>query len=158
MNSEAFDATTAYTASIAYYFAEMAALELNYTNGQSERFVPGPIADSRTTYDFSLVGMDLIISFAERQSTFVPYVKAGVAYFVNKDVTYEFIDNNNSLNNRRDQVNLGAAFVPSLGFGLRFRLTQTLAFKFGLEAWTSDSIDRDHSWDMFGRAGISWFF
>jgi hypothetical protein len=157
-NREAFDATVAYTASIAYYFAEMAAVELNYTKGQSERYVPSPIADSRTLYDFSLIGLDLIFSFADRSAPFVPYVKAGVAYFANKDVTYEFIDNNNSLNNRRDQLNLGTAFVPSLGFGMRFRLTQTMAIKLGMEAWSSDSIERRPTWDVAGRAGISWFF
>ena len=50
-NRESFDESLSYTASIAYYFAEMAAMELSYTKGQSERFVPSPSADSRTTYD-----------------------------------------------------------------------------------------------------------
>lgn len=154
---ESFDSTVAYTASVAYYFAEMAALELNYTNGQSERFVPSPNTDSRTLYDFTLVGFDLIFSFAKRNEAFVPYVKAGVAYFANKDITYEFVDNINPLNSRTAQVNLGAAIVPSLGFGMRFRLTETLALKLGLEAWTSDSIESDPRWDIAGRAGISWF-
>lgn len=154
---KSFDATVSYTGSFAYYFAEMAAMELNYTKGQSERFVPGTDADSRTIYDFSLVGLDLILTFAERKAAFVPYIKAGMAYFAKKEVTYEFTNNltNVTTSNRAD---LGEAYVPSLGFGVKFRVTQTIAFKLGLEAWTSDSLDTDPEWDWAGRAGISWFF
>lgn len=154
---ESFDSTISYTASFAYYFAEMAAAELNYTKGQSERFVPGQTADSRTTYDFSLVGLDLIFTFAERKDPFIPYLKAGIAYFAEKDVTYDFTDSTTGAPLDSATVPLDRTFVPSLGFGLKIRLTQTLAFKIGMEAWTSDSIDRDPRWDIAGRAGISWF-
>lgn len=153
---ESFDATVSYTGSFAYYFAEMAAAEINYTKGQSERFVPSPSADSRTLYDFSLVGLDLILTFAERKDPFVPYLKLGVAHFLNKDVTYEFTNNVDS-SVTSDSADLGTAIVPSLGFGMKFRITQTIAIKLGMEAWTSDAIDKDPQWDWAGRAGISWF-
>ena len=155
---EYYDSTVACTASLAYYFAEMAAVELNTTRGRSERHVPSSLIDTKTTYDFTLVGLDLIPSFAERNAPFVPYIKAGVAHFVNKDVTYEFRDNVNPLNNRMERVNLGSAYVPSLGFGMRLRITQAIALKVGLEAWTSDSLETDPRWDIAGRAGVSWFF
>lgn len=150
-NRESFDTTTSYTASIAYYFAEMAAAELNYTNGQSERFVPNTTADSRTTYNFSLIGLDLIFTFADRKAPFIPYLKAGLAYFAKKEVTYEFTGQ------PTETVPLDPTLVPSLGFGLKFRLTKTLAFKIGLESWTSDSLDKDPKWDIAGKAGVSWF-
>ncbi len=154
---ESFDSTVSYTASFAYYFAEMAAAELNYTKGQSERFVPSATADSRTTYDFSLIGLDLILTFADRKAPFIPYLKTGLAYFAEKKVTYEFVDNGTGLRTT-ESVPLDPTFVPSLGFGLKMRITETMAFKFGVEAWTSDSIDNDPRWDWAARAGISWFF
>lgn len=157
-SSDSFDSTTSYTASIAYYFAEMAALELNYTKGQSERFVPSEIADSRTLFDFSLVGLDLIFTFAERSAPFVPYIKTGIAFITEKEVTYEFTDHNNPAGSRSATVPFDSVFVPSVGFGLKTRITETVSFKIGMEAWTSDKLGNDEHWDMAGRAGISWFF
>ncbi len=154
--ADSYDATTSYTGSLAYYFAEMAAAELNYTKGQSERFVPGATADSRTTYDFSLIGLDLIFTFAERKDPFIPYIKLGAAYFAQKDVTYEYTEHASGLT-RSERVELDPTFVPSLGFGLKIRLTRTMAIKLGMEAWTSDSLDKDPHWDIAARAGISWF-
>lgn len=154
---KSFDATVSYTGSFAYYFAEMAAMELNYTKGQSERFVPGTEADSRTIYDFSLIGLDLILTLADRKAAFVPYLKAGMAYFAKKEVTYEFTNNLTQVVDS-DRADLGQAYVPSLGFGVKFKITKMIAFKLGLEAWTSDSLDTDPDWDWAGRAGISWFF
>lgn len=156
-NIESFDATVSYTGSIAYYFAEMAAMELNYTKGQSERFVPSTDTNARTLYDFTLIGLDLILTFAERKAPFVPYLKAGVGYFAEKEVTYEFTNNLTGATDS-DRQSLGTAYVPSLGFGMKFRVTQTIAFKLGVEAWTSDSLDSNPNWDWAGRAGISWFF
>ncbi|MCB0378215.1 MAG: hypothetical protein KDD33_06960 [Bdellovibrionales bacterium] len=154
---ESFDETVSYSASIAYYFAEMAALELSYTRGQSERFVPSETADSLTTYFFSLVGMDLIFTFAKRQDPFVPYIKIGGAYFVEKYVDYEFT-NHVGTSPAPQRVKLDPTFVPSLGLGLKLRLTDTMAFKIGAEAWTSDALGRTTRWDWAGRAGVSWFF
>ncbi len=151
---ESFDSTLSFTGSFAYYFAEMAAAELSYTKGQSERFVPSITADSRTIYDFELIGLDLIFTFAERKAPFIPYLKAGVAYFSRKTVTYEFT---NSPIDSSDTVTLPTTFVPSLGFGMKIRVTDRLSFKIGFEAWTSDSLERDPRWDVAGRAGISWF-
>lgn len=154
---ESFDSTVSYTASLAYYFAEMAALELNYTKGQSERFVPSATADSRTTYDFTLAGMDLILTLADRKSNFIPYIKGGLAYFAEKKVTYEFV-NNSTGQRTTETVPLDPTFVPSAGFGVKMRLTEAMAFRLGMEAWTSDSINKDPRWDWAGRAGVSWFF
>ena len=130
----------------------MAAMELSYTKGQSERFVPSPTADSRTTYDFDLAGLDLVLTLADRKAAFIPYVKAGVAYFLKKEVTYEFTGQNPDTVTLPDQT-----WVPSLGFGLKVRLTDRLSFKIGMEAWTSDALHNDPNWDIAGRAGVSWF-
>ncbi len=156
-NRESFDATVSYTGSFAYYFAEMAAAELSFTKGQSERFVPSAAADSRTIYDFNLIGLDIVLTFAERKADFIPYFKFGVAYFAKKEVTYEFIDNSGALVPGSGTESLPATFVPSLGFGLKVRLTKYMSFKIGLEAWTSDALNTEPRWDIAGRAGISWF-
>lgn len=156
--NDSFDSTVSYTASLAYYFAEMAALEVNYTKGQSERFIPSSTVDSRTTFDFSLIGMDLILTFAERTAPFVPYIKAGVAFITEKKVTYQFTDHTNPSASGGDTVPFDSVYVPSVGFGLKTRLTETISFKIGLEAWTSDKLGTNEHWDMAGRAGISWFF
>ena len=154
---ESFDSTVSYTASLAYYFAEMAATEINYTKGQSERFVAGQTADSRTTYDFSLIGFDLILTFAKRQDPFVPYLKAGVAYFYEKQVTYDFLDGTTGAPLDSNTIPLDRTFVPSVGFGLKIRFTRTMSFKVGVESWTAESLNSDPQWDVAGRAGISWF-
>lgn len=153
---ESFDATTSFTGSFSYYFAEMAAAELSYTQGQSERFIPSTTADSRTLYDFALVGFDIVFTFAERKDPFIPYLKAGVAYFAKKEVTYEYIDNV-TLGNNANTESLPKTFVPSVGMGIKLKLSNTFAIKIGIEGWTSDSIDKDPRWDLAGRAGISWF-
>ena len=154
---KSFDKTLSYTGSIAYYFAEMAALELSYTRGQSERFVPSTTADSRTTYDYGLIGLDLIFTFADRKAPFIPYLKGGLAYFAEKSVTYEFT-NNTGTSPPSDTESLDPTLVPSLGFGLKFRVTKTMALKLGVEAWTSDALGSDVQLDWAGRAGVSWFF
>ncbi len=153
---ESFDSTVSYTGSLAYYFAEMAALELSFTKGQSERFIPSPSADSRTIYDFNLIGLDMVFTLADRKDTFVPYVKAGAAYFAKKDVTYEFTNNSNGTV-ESDTVEFPETWVPSLGLGFKVRITEYMSFRLGMETWTSDSLDKDPRWDIAGRAGISYF-
>ena len=154
---ESFDESLSYTGSFAYYFAEMAAAELSYTKGKSERFVPSTTADSRTTYDYSLIGLDLILTFADRKAPFIPYIKGGLAYFAQKDVTYEYTSHTGP-SPSPETVKLDPTFVPSIGFGLKILFTKTMAFKLGIEAWTSDSLSNDPNWDWAGKAGISWFF
>ena len=156
-SDSAFDESYAFTASGSYYFAEMAALQLSLTKGQSERFVPSANATSvRTTHNYSIAGLDLILTFAKRNEPFVPYIKFGVAYFLDKYIDYEFDDGTNPIST--DRVRLDSNFVPSFGFGLRVRLTQAMALRLGLEAWTSDSLGSDPKFDIAGKAGISWLF
>lgn len=154
---DAFDESYAFTASGAYYFAEMAALELSLTKGKAERFVPSTDSSSvRTTHNYSIAGMDLIFTFAKRTDPFVPYTKVGVAYFIDKYIDYQFTDSIGNVT--PDRVNLDSNFVPSFGFGLRIRLTQSMAFKIGMEAWTSDSLGSNPQFDIAGKAGVSWLF
>lgn len=154
---DAFDESYSLTASGAYYFAEMAALELSLTKGKAERFVPSTDSSNvRTTHNYSIAGLDLIFTFAKRSDPFVPYVKVGVAYFIDKYIDYQFTDNVGNVTPSR--VDLDSNFVPSFGFGLRIRLTKSMAFKIGVEAWTSDSLGSNPQFDIAGKAGVSWLF
>lgn len=151
----AFDQTQSYTGSVAYYFYEMAAIELNYTRGESVRFVPSDVANVRTTHFFSLIGTDLIFTFAKRKDRLVPFLKLGVGYFLEKEVSYEYDDGVGSP--LVDVVRLENTLVPSFGGGMRLRLTDRLSMKLGLELWTSDALAKRPQLDWAGKAGISLF-
>ncbi len=152
----AYDENAAYTASFAYYFREMTALEFSYSQGKNTRFIPSSTITSTTTHRYSLFGVDLVFTFGKRSDTFIPYIKAGVAYFDKKSIDYEYI--NNGVPERPQTVEINSTVVPSAGFGMQFRLTQRLSFKAGLEFWTSGAINKDvKDFDWAARMGISWF-
>lgn len=152
----AYDENAAYTASFAYYFREMTALEFSYSQGKNTRFIPSSTITSTTTHRYSLFGADLVFTFGKRSDTFIPYIKAGVAYFDKKSIDYEYV--NNGTPELPQTVEINSTVVPSAGFGMQFRLTQRLSFKAGLEFWTSGAINKDvKDFDWAARMGISWF-
>ena len=152
---EAFDQSQSLTGSVAYYFYEMAAVELNYTKVNSKRFVPSSVANVTTTHFFCLIGTDFIFTFAERKASFVPYVKFGIGYFIEKEVAFAYDDGIGVPDTV--VVGLEKTLVPSAGFGVRMRLTDRLAVKLGMELWSSDALSNDPKVDWAGKAGISWF-
>jgi hypothetical protein len=152
----AYDENAAYTASLAYYFREMTAIEFSYSQGKNTRFIPSSNITSKTTHRYSLFGADLVFTFGKRSDTFIPYIKAGVAYFDKKSIDYEYT--NNGIPEAPQTVEINSTVVPSAGFGMQFRLTQRLSFKAGLEFWTSGAINKDvEDFDWAARMGISWF-
>ena len=152
----AYDENAAYTASFAYYFREMTAIEFSYSQGKNTRYIPSSTITSTTTHRYSLIGADLVFTFGKRTDTFIPYIKAGVAYFDRKSIDYEYI--NNGVPEVPQTVEINSTVVPSAGFGMQFRLTQRLSFKAGLEFWTSGAINKDiEDFDWAARMGISWF-
>ena len=60
-----FQESTSYTGSLSYYFCEMSALELSYTEGEALLSVQ-PVDDSKviTKSSFKLIGVDLVMTFA----------------------------------------------------------------------------------------------
>ena len=152
----AYDENAAYTASFAYYFREMTAIEFSYSQGKNTRFIPSSTITSTTTHRYSLIGVDLVFTFGKRSDTFIPYIKAGVAYFDKKSIDYEYV--NNGIPEQPQTVEINSTVVPSAGFGMQFRLTQRLSFKAGLEFWTSGAINKDvKDFDWAARMGIPWF-
>jgi outer membrane protein W len=144
-----------YTASLSYYFWEMCAFELGYTTGYSKQVTKGTSAlDHKETIEdnIDLASLDLVLSFADRQDPFRPYIKVGGGYLT-KD-RFRQIDDGDTTRLVPRQEGL----VPSGGFGLSLSLTKELSIKMGIEAWTSPPKYRPVIVDYAGRAGISWIF
>lgn len=155
-SQRAYDEYSSYTASFAYYFREMTALELSYSEGKNTRFIPSPSITSTTTHKYSLIGLDLIFTFGQRTDQFIPYIKAGIAYFDKKSIDYDYIYN--GISQTPQTVDLNSSIVPSAGVGIQTRITQRLALKTGIEVWTSGPIDKDiKNFDWAARIGFSWF-
>jgi hypothetical protein len=146
-----------YTASMSYYFSEMCAFELGYTTGYSKQVTQGSTAlDHKETVEdnIDLASLDLVLSFADRQDPFRPYVKLGGGYL--SKARYRQIDDGDKTLLTEPQK----GWVPSGGFGLSINFTKELSIKLGVEAWTSPPSDKKNPLvvDVAGRAGISWLF
>jgi len=153
----AYDENSAYTGSFAYYFREMTALEFSYSRGKNTRYIPSSTISSTTTHRYSLIGADLVFTFGKRGDTFIPYIKAGIAYFDRKSIDYIYTDHiNNTVTSA--PVEMDSTVVPSVGLGMQVRVLQQLAFKAGVDIWTSGPISKDiEDFDWAARLGISWF-
>ena len=147
-----FQESTSYTGSLSYYFWEMSALELSYTEGEAFLSVK-PLDDTKiiTTSTFKLIGVDLIITLGSQQSTLQPYVKIGGAHIEKKIVRQaEGLD--------ASEIESPSGIVPSAGIGLKIALGRSFSIKIGLDAWTSPMGEKNKTLDYAGRAGISWMF
>lgn len=146
-----FTKTNSLTGSISYYFMEMSALELSYTAGLTEQTVTPTVGDTTEyTFEFRHYGVDFVFSLASRQAAFQPYVKAGATNI--EKTLYSKEDNFP----RKKIGGESPTWLPSLGIGLKFKLTKNLALKAGIDAWGEE--DQDFSdWDNAARIGISLF-
>ncbi len=152
IDTENWQETLSYTGSVSYYFWQMSALELSYTQGLSELSVKA--TDSLkmiTTNFFSMTGLDLVISFADRRAPFQPYVKLGAAY-MSKTIRRQTEGFNSTL------IAETSGLVPSAGLGFRILITETLSLRVGLDSWTNPLNESPLIFDYAGRAGISWMF
>lgn len=154
----AYDESSAYIASFAYYFREMTAIEFSYSQGNNTRFIPSESITSTTRHKYTLYGADLIFTFGSRGDQWIPYIKAGVAYFDRKSIEYSYVQTSTGTPIAAAPVELESTFVPSAGLGLQVRITNYLSFKFGIDVWTSGPVKKDlDEFDWAGRVGISWF-
>jgi hypothetical protein len=157
-SERAYDENAAYIASIAYYFREMTAIELSYSEGKNKRYIPSSTITSTTTHRYDMTGLDLVFTFGKRTDTFIPYIKAGAAYFNRKSIEYVYVDNTNNSVLPSTPVEMNSTMVPSAGFGMQVRLTQRLALKTGIDLWTSGPINKSiKDFDWAARLGVSWF-
>lgn len=150
-----YQQSNSYTGSISYYFWDMSALELSYTDGLSELSAQAT-SDLQRIYktQFQMTGLDLVISFASRKQPVQPYIKLGAAY-LEKNLYLE-VPSEGSRIKTGDQHGT----VPSAGIGIKIRLSDTFSIKIGGETWSSpqnEDTTEPVTWDYAGRAGLSWF-
>ncbi len=146
--------TLSYTGPFSYYFWQTSAIELSYTQGLSELSVrPPDLPNDRmlTQSYFSLIGLDLVASFADRRAPFQPYVKLGSA-FINKKIYRQLTGFNSTL------IAESSGLVPSAGLGFRVLMTETLSLRVGFDSWTNPLNERPLILDYAARAGVSWMF
>ncbi|MBX7231787.1 MAG: porin family protein [Bdellovibrionales bacterium] len=152
INSNNYQEMVSYTGSLSYYFWEMSAMELSYTQGNQIVVLQIP-SDNKTTTTtfFELIGLDLVITLADKQSDFQPYVKMGGAY-----IKKEIVRTIESLGS--DRIDSPAGLVPSAGVGFRIKLSTNFSIKAGVDAWTSPLKQNPVTIDYAGRAGVSFLF
>lgn len=154
LDPDNYQKSISYTGSLSYYFWEMSALELSYTQGRqiSSLKIDSTSNLTVTTADFVLVGLDLILTLGDKQSFLLPYIKGGGAY-IEKRMKSQV--------DTFPEQSAPPAFglVPSAGVGFKLRLTQGLSLKVGVDAWSSPQRKNERTvWDYAGRAGLSWMF
>lgn len=143
------------TGTYAFYFAEMSAIELSYTSAKYESLTTNSLDPTKVTTQTALsqfYGLDFVFAFAGRQSSFQPYVKLGAIYM---DKEY-FLDPGDIASRQTD---FQRGWAPSAGVGFKYKITQTLAIKFSVDAWSSPIDDDRHqtTYDTAARFGISWY-
>ena len=146
--------SVSYTGSFSYYFWEMCAWELNYTRGYSVQATKASGANepkSKIEDSIEMTSLDLVLSLAERQDPFRPYVKTGVGYLT-KD-RYRKIDDD-----PRELIQSQDGIVPSGGLGFALSLTKEFSIKLGVDAWTSPLDEKPLVVDYAGRVGVSFMF
>ena len=135
------------TASVAYYFWELSALELSYTKARQDEVKTQYSARSFVTF----YGADLIFTMANKQSLFQPYIKVGAAY-QNKNGTYKQL---NQLVTPLPEVD---GWAPSGGIGFKIILGPHVAIKTGIDVWSSPLNSDDTTYDYAARVGLSFIF
>jgi hypothetical protein len=149
VNEFNYSRTQALTASLAYYFWEMSAIEFSYTNGVNQTF--GKTANDENfiaTTTFELAGADLILSLAGRQAPFRPYFKVGASY-QRKKITFE----QTYFPTYTREI---YGWAPTVGAGFKLMVTQSLSLKIGCDAWASP--EETNRFDFAASAGFSWLF
>jgi len=153
-NDDNYIRSVSYTGSFSYYFWEMCAWELNYTQGQSEQVSKGASAldpKYKIEDNIEMISMDLVLSFAGRQDPFRPYVKLGAGYLTKE--RFRTVDGD-----PRERINEQSGVVPSGGLGFAFNITKEFSLKLGVDAWTSPLDEEPLVIDYAGRIGLAVIF
>lgn len=135
--------------SISIYFWERLAIEFSHTSGLAVRKEQETGQPLRTITQYSTVdGSDLILGFSDRQSTFQPFIKGGVAYIKKKQVTQD--EGTPSFDTIPKP-----GYVPSYGIGMKIKITEQFSFSTSLDIWKDEATSTN---DMASRTGITWMF
>ncbi len=155
IDADNYSKSNSHTGSFSWYFLEMSALELSYTDGEGILSVKSPDTDEVTLYisEMQMYGADLVVSFAKRDSFFQPFVKGGVAAL--KKRIFRKLESG-----QVDKVGETDGFeqVPSYGVGFKIMITKTMSLKASYDRWRSSKQGDSDIWDEAVRAGMSWMF
>lgn len=151
-----FSRSLSHTGSLAWYFMEMSALEVSYTQGEGQISSVASSGDTiRFRTDLKMYGADLVFTLAGKDWAFQPYVKGGAAWVDKKIFRKETAVSYEELVTETDKDDA----VPSMGAGFRFRMTKSLRLKASYDRWRSGKdANGEEQWDDAVRAGISVFF
>ncbi len=137
IDADATDESRSVTGSLGYYLSEATAIEISYTDGLTKREIaPDKPNGHITKMHYKTLGLDLIYTVGKKEATFRPYIKIGANYILLKKIVDQYRGANGDLwtaNSYEDTPGM----VPSAGFGFRLGVTESLAFKAGVDAWTS---------------------
>lgn len=151
INSEHSSEAKSVSGSIAYYFWQSGALEFTHMTGYN--FTKGAVSGSsyEQVLNYNYSGIDFIYNLGTRESTFNPYIKAGLAE-INKELEYKDIGTNSITTQTSKGKNL------TYGAGFKFKLSQTISFRVSYDVWKGpiDDSDQDAQTDSSFKVGLSW--
>ncbi len=134
------------TGSLGYYFWEMTAIEFSYTQGEENQIQP----EYNAYQVFRAYGSGLLLTMANKDSAFKPYLKVGGAYIV-KDATIY-------IRNFPEQRAHAEGLAPTAGVGFKYMVNSRFAFKGGFNVQTSPLNQDDTTYDMEAVFGLSFLF
>jgi hypothetical protein len=157
IDEDNFSRSLSHTASFAWYFLSMSAIELSYTRGEGQVSgrAAGDASPLKFRTDLKVYGADLVITFAGRESMFQPFIKGGGAW-----VDKRIFRLNTSVSSEEvllSETDRNTA-VPSFGAGFRLRLTEAFGLRASYDRWRSGVTGNTDIWDSAVRAGVSFMF
>ncbi len=156
-NENTYTKTVSNTASFAWYFLEMSAIEISYSKGEQEFSSPTDTSSSAYVYriDFEMYGADLVLAFGGKDAVFQPYIKGGAAWV---EKQYYRLPSPGAPEKILLSEVEGDDPVPSMGVGFKFMLFKNLRLKASYDRWRSGKDDNGETWDSRTNAGISLYF
>jgi opacity protein-like surface antigen len=155
IDDDNYQKSMSHTGSISWYFFDMSAIEISYTHGEGQ--VSGKASGDPHAIIFKtmldMVDASLVITLAQKDWAFQPYVKGGAAS-VDKRI-YRTDANWNNLKISHTDKN---EIEPSWGVGFRYFLTKNLSIRAGYDRWKTGKSDSHDIWDDAIRAGVSLAF
>ncbi|MAF92733.1 MAG: hypothetical protein CL674_15800 [Bdellovibrionaceae bacterium] len=137
--------------SLAYYFWETGALEFTYMTGYNYSKTTTSTTTLEQSLNYTYGGVDLVYNLGTRESTFNPYVKAGIAE-IKKRLTFRE-DGNASSSPEVSGKNL------TYGLGFKLRLTKTFSLRLSYDVWQGpiDGEESEKTTDTSTKVGFSWY-
>ncbi len=153
IDDDNYQKSLSHTGSLAWYFFDLSALELSYTNGEGE--VSGKAEGENALKYITRLDMydaSLVVTIAQKDWSFQPYLKGGAAWVDKRIYRKDSIETKKISHTDKDEV------VPSFGVGFKVYLTKGLSVRAGYDRWRTGKSGDEEVWDDAVRAGLSFNF